>query len=84
MPALLPRGTDKIDMMEKMKGQGIQTSWHYPPVHTFQAYTKDWSLRGAPLPITEAIAERELTLPLYPTMTEEQVGWVVEAIENSV
>ena len=84
MPVLLPCGTDKIDMMGKMKGQGIQTSWHYPPVHTFQAYAKDWGLRGVPLPITEAVAERELTLPLYPTMTEEQVGWVVEGIADSL
>jgi len=32
------------------------------------------------LPLTESVAQRELTLPLFPTMTEEQVERVVERL----
>lgn len=84
MPVLLPKGADKLTFMAAMKQAGIQTSWHYPPVHTFSTYAKDWTERGIPLPLTEAVAAREVTLPLYPTMTEEQVDWVVEAIVGSL
>jgi dTDP-4-amino-4,6-dideoxygalactose transaminase len=66
--------------MATMKDMGIQTSWHYPPVHTFSSYAKDMDLLSFTLPLTEALAAREVTLPLYPSMTEEQVGWVVEAL----
>jgi dTDP-4-amino-4,6-dideoxygalactose transaminase len=83
MPVLLPEGWDKLEFMAAMKAEGIQTSWHYPPVHTFAAYAKDFTYGNIQLPLTEALAAREVTLPLYPTMTEEQVDWVVEAIIHS-
>ena len=38
MPVLLPAGSNKSSFMENMKAQGIQTSFHYPPIHTFTAY----------------------------------------------
>ena len=79
MPVLLPPGADKPAFMEKMKAQGIQTSWHYPPVHRFSVYRQAYSARPTPLPATEEAAAREVTLPLYPTMSDEQVMWVVEA-----
>jgi dTDP-4-amino-4,6-dideoxygalactose transaminase len=80
MPILLPNGADKFAFMASMKARGIQTSWHYPPVHTFEAYRQAYQSNPTPLPMTEASAAREVTLPLYPTMTEEQVNWVVKAI----
>ena len=83
MPILLPEGWDKLSFMAAMKDKGIQTSWHYPPVHTFSSYAKDMDLLISNLPLTEALAAREVTLPLYPSMTEEQVGWVVEALVHS-
>jgi len=77
MPILLPKGTDREQFMGSMKEQGIQTSFHYPPVHTFTAYQSDtkWNL-----PVTEEVASREVTLPLFPTMTAEDVDEVVSAV----
>jgi len=83
MPVLLPEGSDKLKLMEAMKAQRIQTSWHYPPVHTFTAFKdgRDWS--GA-LRLTEAIAIHEVTLPLYPGMHDGQVETVVQALKASL
>lgn len=77
MPILLPKGTKREQFMGSMKEQGIQTSFHYPPVHTFTAYNSDtkWNL-----PVTEEVASREVTLPLFPTMTAEDVDTVVAAV----
>ncbi len=36
------------------------------------------------LPITEAIAEREVTLPLYPTLREEDIVTVAQAVANAL
>jgi dTDP-4-amino-4,6-dideoxygalactose transaminase len=81
MPVLLPVNSDRIRFMEWMKSKGIQTSIHYPPIHTFSAFKKekkfDWKLSK-----TEQIGGREVTLPLYPTLTKDQVKWVVEAIRD--
>lgn len=77
MPILLPKGTDREQFMGSMKKQGIQTSFHYPPVHTFTAYNSDtkWNL-----PVTEEVASREVTLPLFPTMSVEDMDTVVSAV----
>ncbi|MEN6555401.1 MAG: DegT/DnrJ/EryC1/StrS family aminotransferase [Anaerolineaceae bacterium] len=84
LPALLPAGADKHAFMERMKAQGIQTSWHYPPVHRFSIYKDAYASRPNPLPVSDEVAEREVTLPLYPTMSEEQVGWVVQAAKTAL
>jgi dTDP-4-amino-4,6-dideoxygalactose transaminase len=82
MPVLLPAGTNRSDFMEGMKAQGIQTSIHYPPIHAFSAFNGG---KGKPsLPNTEDIAAREVTLPLYPAMSEEDVFAVVQAIAHAL
>lgn len=83
MPVLLPAGADRIHFMEQMKTQGIQTSIHYPPIHTFSSYVES-GLTAADLPLTEDAAAREVTLPLYPTMTEAQVHAVVESMRGAL
>jgi dTDP-4-amino-4,6-dideoxygalactose transaminase len=77
-PILLPGGVARQKFIDYMRVEGIQTSIHYPPVHQFSYYTMH--CRGVSLPITEAVANRQVTLPLYPTMRDEQVDRVVSAV----
>jgi dTDP-4-amino-4,6-dideoxygalactose transaminase len=81
MPIVLSKDIDRLNFMEKMKEQGIQTSIHYPPIHLFSVYKKLKSLITH-LPMTEDVANREVTLPLYPTMTIDQVELVVNNIHR--
>jgi dTDP-4-amino-4,6-dideoxygalactose transaminase len=80
LPVLLPEGADRAGVMARMKQAGIQTSIHYPPVHRFASYASE----PDPLPRTTALAARELTLPFYPTLAEESVRTVVEALLGSL
>jgi dTDP-4-amino-4,6-dideoxygalactose transaminase len=82
MPVLLPAGTTRSSFMESMKLQGIQTSIHYPPIHTFTAYNKGRVKYS--LPNTVTIAEREVTLPLYPAMSDEDVLTVAKAMAHAL
>jgi dTDP-4-amino-4,6-dideoxygalactose transaminase len=79
MPVLLPRDADREAVMARMRDRGVQTSIHYRPVHTFTAYGGQ---RSDALAKTEEIGRRELTLPLYPSMTDENVSYVVDALRN--
>ena len=81
MPILLPQETKRKEFIDSMKENGIQTSIHYPPIHTFTAYkdTMSWDL-----PVTEDVAKREITLPLYPAMSNDDVVVVVSAIQASL
>lgn len=82
MPVLLPGGTNRTGFMESMKSQGIQTSIHYPPIHTFTAYNGGKAKYF--LPNTDDIAAREVTLPLYPAMLDEDVFTVAKAIAQAL
>ena len=82
MPVLLPKGCDRLAFMESMKSEGIQTSIHYPPVHGFTAYGQRHARED--LAITENIASREVTLPLFPTLKELDVALVVNAVDKSM
>jgi dTDP-4-amino-4,6-dideoxygalactose transaminase len=84
LPTLLPAGTDRIQFMEGLKQRGIQTSIHYPPVHQFQIYHEEWQKYGDALSITEDAAAREVTLPLFPTMRDEQIRWVAQAVKEAL
>jgi dTDP-4-amino-4,6-dideoxygalactose transaminase len=82
MPVLLPEGADRQSVMEKMKFDGVQTSIHYPPIHQFSSFQD--VVCSVSLSISEEVAARELTLPLFPHMREEQVELVVSALAEAV
>ncbi len=81
-PVLLPPGVDRTQFMAAMKAQGIQTSIHYPPIHCFSYYRREEG--GPSLPVTEAIGAREVTLPLFPAMTPDDVESVVAAAAGAL
>ena len=83
LPVLLPAGTQRETFMERMKSRGIQTSIHYPPVHLFTAYRGLSGQAGAGLECTEELAARQVTLPLYPALSEANVRLVVEAVRDA-
>jgi len=78
-PVLLPEGSHRKAFQDYMKEHGVQTSIHYPPIHTFSYYREHFP-GPHHLPITESIAPREVTLPLYPTMTDEQIAYLVKQV----
>jgi len=81
MPVILPEGMDRTAIMERMKGQGIQTSIHYPPIHLFSDYRKQGAIPMVEK--TEDLAKRELTLPLFAGMEIDEVNLVVAALKAS-
>ena len=64
--------------------QGIGTVIHYPIApHRQECYAKEvWNVPQLLLPITEIIADCELSLPISPCMTKEQVEWGVKCINE--
>lgn len=77
-------GPDREAVRHHLSEQGIQTSVHYPPVHLFQLYRHRLGTREGLLPVTESVAAREVTLPLFPAMSAEQVAIVVEEIKRAL
>jgi dTDP-4-amino-4,6-dideoxygalactose transaminase len=82
LPSLLPVHADRKVVIEELKAKGIQSSIHYPAFWGFTAFQSWFSPADAP--IVADICERELTLPLYPTMSEDDVGAVCDAVSKAV
>jgi dTDP-4-amino-4,6-dideoxygalactose transaminase len=61
---------------ERLRQLRIQTSVHYPPVHRF-SYYRDQNLE---LPRAEQIADRVVTLPLHPKLSQADVDTVCDAL----
>jgi dTDP-4-amino-4,6-dideoxygalactose transaminase len=81
MVVVLPRGAIREELRAELAAQRIQTSVHYPPIHRFSAFRQ---LAGRPLPRTDALADRVLTLPLFAHMTAEQVDEVADALIDAI
>jgi dTDP-4-amino-4,6-dideoxygalactose transaminase len=69
---------------EILEKEGIATGIHYPtPIHLQPACSHYGYVRGL-LPVTEALTERIVSLPLYPELTAEQLQMVVNAVKKSI
>jgi dTDP-4-amino-4,6-dideoxygalactose transaminase len=79
---LLPPGVERNEVMEGLRDVGVQTSYHYPPIHQLGWYlARDASVS---LPVTEEFSAREMTLPLHPAMEMADVEHVVSSLVSIV
>lgn len=78
---LFPVLCEKRDELQQyLKEKNIGTVIHYPiPPHKQKCY-KEWN--GMSLPVTEKIAVQELSLPIGPAITDEQVQYVVDCVNE--
>ncbi len=72
------------DLMKRLKDGGIQTSIHYPPVHLFSLYRKRFGCKAGMLPMTEAMSQRVITLPLHPRMDATDVRRITQKVKEIV
>lgn len=82
LPAVLPVAVDRKAVATALRDEGIQTSFHYPPIHRLTWYEQRDAFTR--LPITEEFSARELTLPLHPKMEEWQVRYVVQTLARAL
>lgn len=70
------------ELIEYLEGKGIGTIIHYPiPPHLSEAYSYLGHKKGA-FPITEQYADTVLSIPLYNGMTEDELDYVIEVLNE--
>ncbi len=71
------------DALEKhLNDKGIGTNKHYPiPMHLQECY-KDLNIQQGSLPIAEEISNTELSIPMYYGMTDDEVRYVIDSINE--
>jgi len=82
--ALFEGPATRLHVYKRLKEQGIHTQVHYMPVHLHPYYRELLGARRGDFPHAEATYDRCLSLPLFPTMTDDDQGRVVEALRGSL
>ena len=80
---IIVKGKENRDRLQKYLAEnGIGTVCHYPIApHKQECYTNaSWNVPILSLPITERLADEELSLPMSPCMSEEEVMEVIKVI----
>ena len=79
---VLPSGAVRAAVRGALSDERIQTSIHYPPTHRFTAYADVGARR--PLPRTDDLTDRILTLPLFAHMPGDDVEIVADALARAL
>lgn len=75
---------ERDQFRQRLQEQGVSTGVHYPvPLHLQEACTPYGYKKGM-FPVTEAAAERIVSLPIYPEMNQQQYEYVVQAVKSSL
>jgi len=78
--AILVKNRDNV--LKQLQDAGIGAGIHYPiPVHLQKCFTELGGKRGD-FPHAEAIGEQELSLPIFPEISGEQISEVVANLKN--
>jgi dTDP-4-amino-4,6-dideoxygalactose transaminase len=65
---------------EELADRGVTTGVHYAPALHLQPFVRELGRIGGDLPVTEALARRVRSLPMYPELDEAQVAYVAACL----
>jgi len=77
-------GKTRAQVMQELREKGIGTQVHYIPVPTQPFYKENFGYKDGDYPIAEKYYEQELSLPLYPGMSDEDVDAVIKTVKEVI
>jgi perosamine synthetase len=75
---------DRAAAIEALRADGIGVSVHFIPLHLHPYYRRTYGYAPGDLPVAEREYEREISLPIYPDLTRDEVARVVAAVGDAV
>ena len=72
----------KSDIFTNLRAKGLGVQVHYIPIY-LQPYYQTLNYEKGICPIAEEFYEREISIPIYPMQTEEDINYVIRAIQES-
>ena len=74
----------RSQVMAELREKGIGTQVHYIPVPTQPYYKETYGYKDGDYPNAEKYYEQELSLPLYPGLSDEDVMAVIKAVKEVI
>jgi perosamine synthetase len=77
-----PEIRDKL--MKSLQEQGISCRNYFPPIHLEPFYRELFNYNAGDFPITEKISKKNIALPFYNQLTEEEIDYIVEQLKKLI
>jgi dTDP-4-amino-4,6-dideoxygalactose transaminase len=71
----------KVQVFSELKDKGINCQVHYIPVHTQPYYRDNFGFRKGDYPIAEKFYDREISIPMYPSLTKNDLWYIVKTLK---
>lgn len=77
-----PAKRDAVLAYLQQKGIGVAVNFN--PIHLFTFYRKTFGYKGGEFPVAERIGASNITLPMYPKLTDEEIDYVIASVKEAV
>ena len=75
---------DKRDtILGRLQEKGIGVAVNFRAVHLLSYYRQNYGYKRGNFPVAEEIGDSTITLPLYPKLTAEEIGYVIEGVKEA-
>jgi len=79
------RTKSRDQVKKRLADKGIEAGIHYPrPIHLQAPYRQAYGYTEGAFPLSESLSNEVLSLPIFPTLTEDEVDRVCEALKQSL
>lgn len=75
---------NRNEVIEKLNQHNIGTSVHYKPLHLMSYYRDTYNLAQSDFPNTEMYWRGCLSLPIYPSLSNHEIDYVVEVLKRAM
>ena len=73
---------NRSEFIQRMAEKGIGCSVHFIPLHLHPFYRDKFGFERGAFPNAEWVYEREVSLPLYPKLSEEELWGIISAVRD--
>lgn len=81
-PMLVDRSVNRKDLFCHLRAHNIWVQVHYIPVHLQPYYQKHLNCYRGAFPVAEEVYAREISLPMYPGLSEAEQAYVIKTIKD--
>ena len=74
---------NRDDFARELREKGVFTALHYVPLHLLSYYKQKYSLRVNDFPIALTNFQQILSIPIYPSMTDDDIKYVCDMIKET-
>ncbi len=76
------KGVDRDKFMEELKKRGVACSDYFNPIHLMEFYKEKYGFKPGDLPVCEQVAKLTIALPFYTGMSEDDIQYVCDKVEE--